>query len=88
MDNQKTRSGGALAAFITACVIMLIFGLSVWVTFALMWDSAISRRIAMARALQVQRQIQAAQAAQRAAERPKEAATGNSDSATAVTPEG
>ena len=63
MDNQNTRSGGALAAFITACAIFLIFGLAIWVTLALLWDSPISRRIAMARALQVQRQVQAAQAA-------------------------
>jgi Tfp pilus assembly protein PilX len=87
MDNQKTRSGGALAAFITACAVLLILGLSVWIALALIWDSPISRRIAMARALRQQRQVQAAQAAQRAAELRKETTTGNPDSATAATPE-
>ena len=88
MDERRKSGGGALAVILAAGA--TIFGLALvsWVALAFVWDNPISRRAAQARALEVRLQIEATEAARRAAELSRATTESNADSATTATPEG
>ena len=85
--NEQRKSGGALAVIMAAGATIVGLALLCWVVFAFVWDSQISRRAAQARALEVRLQIEASEAARRAAEASTVTTEASADSATATTPE-